>query len=81
MKLTIDLLKGCLQNQVTIFNNKIINPVNMILKEPYNECSYEQVKELKVKKKNIQFHSKTKLKDISTVQSSDMFVKFVGRRH
>ncbi|GAN04326.1 conserved hypothetical protein [Mucor ambiguus] len=44
-----ELAQGCLQNQVTIFNNKIINPVNTILKEAYTSCDYQLVNELKSK--------------------------------
>ncbi|KAI7903144.1 uncharacterized protein BX663DRAFT_507611 [Cokeromyces recurvatus] len=44
-----ELAQGCLKNQVTIFNNKIINPMNIILKENYNDCDPVKVNELKSK--------------------------------
>ncbi|KAL9543559.1 hypothetical protein MBANPS3_008056 [Mucor bainieri] len=44
-----ELAQGCLQNQVTIFNNKIINPVNTILRESYTSCDHQLVNELKSK--------------------------------
>ncbi|KAL0145319.1 hypothetical protein V8B55DRAFT_1460552 [Mucor lusitanicus] len=44
-----ELAQGCLQNQVTIFNNKIINPVNTILREAYSSCDHQLVNELKSK--------------------------------
>ncbi|KAI8977223.1 hypothetical protein BDF20DRAFT_988226 [Mycotypha africana] len=44
-----ELAQGCLENQVTIFNNKIINPMNAILRENYESCDYNQVNELKSK--------------------------------
>lgn len=33
---------------MTIFNNKIINPINTILREVYDDCESELVNELKV---------------------------------
>ncbi|CAO0799740.1 unnamed protein product [Mucor circinelloides] len=44
-----ELAQGCLQNQVTIFNNKIINPVNTILRKAYSSCDPQLVNELKSK--------------------------------
>ncbi|KAI8365871.1 hypothetical protein EDC96DRAFT_509091 [Choanephora cucurbitarum] len=44
-----ELAQGCLENQVTIFNNKIVNPVNVILREPYIGCDIDKVNELKSK--------------------------------
>ncbi|KAI7861289.1 inositol 1,4,5-trisphosphate/ryanodine receptor-domain-containing protein [Spinellus fusiger] len=41
--------QGCLENQVTIFNDKIINPVNTILRESYISCPSSLVNELKCK--------------------------------
>ncbi|RCI00637.1 hypothetical protein CU098_000902, partial [Rhizopus stolonifer] len=43
-----ELAQGCLDNQVAIFNNKIINPVNIILRESYETCDPVKVNELKV---------------------------------
>ncbi|KAI8393697.1 uncharacterized protein BYT42DRAFT_609468 [Radiomyces spectabilis] len=44
-----ELAQGCLENQLTIFNDKIINPVNTILREPYPNCPRSLVNELKSK--------------------------------
>ena len=43
-----ELAQGCPENQVTIFNGKIINPVNTILREPYPNCPGPLINELKV---------------------------------
>ncbi|CAO3631734.1 unnamed protein product [Cunninghamella blakesleeana] len=44
-----DLAQGCLENQLAIFNGKIINPVNIILRESYSHCPSSLVNELKNK--------------------------------
>ncbi|KAF7730560.1 hypothetical protein EC973_001941 [Apophysomyces ossiformis] len=44
-----ELAQGCLINQVTIFNDKIINPVNTILREAYTNCPSTLINELKSK--------------------------------
>ncbi|KAI8089424.1 uncharacterized protein BX664DRAFT_134002 [Halteromyces radiatus] len=44
-----ELAQGCLENQFTIFNGKIINPMNTILRESYTNCPSSLVYELKTK--------------------------------
>ncbi|KAL0092132.1 IP3 receptor [Phycomyces blakesleeanus] len=44
-----EMAQGCLENQVTIFNDKVINPFNTILREPYVSCPSSLVNELKCK--------------------------------
>ncbi|RKO85775.1 RyR and IP3R homology associated-domain-containing protein [Blyttiomyces helicus] len=43
----IDLAQGCTANQVSIFNAKVIQPVNTILSGKYAHCSVPKVTELK----------------------------------
>ncbi|KAJ3115205.1 hypothetical protein HK100_001428, partial [Physocladia obscura] len=45
----IDLSQGCTQNQVTIFQSKIVSAVNYILLQEYKNCSKDQILELKGK--------------------------------
>lgn len=49
-----DLAQGCIENQVTIFSNKIINPMNTILRESYTNCPSSLINELKVCKETMQ---------------------------
>ncbi|ORZ24144.1 hypothetical protein BCR42DRAFT_402338 [Absidia repens] len=44
-----ELAQGCLENQFTIFNGKIIKPMNTILRETYTNCPSSLVHELKSK--------------------------------
>ncbi|KAI9249172.1 hypothetical protein BDA99DRAFT_575816 [Phascolomyces articulosus] len=44
-----ELAQGCIENQVTIFANKILNPANTILRERYTNCPTSLINELKSK--------------------------------
>ncbi|KAK9721473.1 hypothetical protein K7432_003395 [Basidiobolus ranarum] len=45
----IEMAQGCISNQVSIFNAKIVQSVNIILREPFHQCPAEQAVELKGK--------------------------------
>ncbi|ORX85369.1 hypothetical protein K493DRAFT_341790 [Basidiobolus meristosporus CBS 931.73] len=45
----IEMAQGCISNQVSIFNAKIVQSVNVILREPFHQCPAEQAVELKGK--------------------------------
>ncbi|ORY00198.1 hypothetical protein K493DRAFT_348021 [Basidiobolus meristosporus CBS 931.73] len=45
----IEMVQGCIPNQVSIFNAKIVQSVNIILREPFHQCPAEQAVELKGK--------------------------------
>ncbi|KAI9331724.1 hypothetical protein BDR26DRAFT_869940, partial [Obelidium mucronatum] len=45
----IDLSQGCTQNQVAIFQAKIVHAVNFIWIQEYHDCSEDQILELKGK--------------------------------
>ncbi|KAK9764437.1 hypothetical protein K7432_008041 [Basidiobolus ranarum] len=45
----IEMVQGCISNQVSIFNAKIVQSVNIILREPFHQCPAEQAVELKGK--------------------------------
>ncbi|ORX46527.1 hypothetical protein DM01DRAFT_321913 [Hesseltinella vesiculosa] len=44
-----ELAQGCLENQLTIYNGKIVHPVNAILAETYDNCPRVLIQEVKSK--------------------------------
>ncbi|KAI9493708.1 hypothetical protein BDB00DRAFT_822221 [Zychaea mexicana] len=44
-----ELAQGCIENQVTIYAGKILNPANTILRERYTNCPTSLINELKSK--------------------------------